>query len=442
MIEKYDIAIIGCGTAGYETALAASKAGLSTIIFEEKYIGGTCLNVGCIPTKAYLYKAKQYQLLNKLKVESSRDDLFSMPSISSSTQRVIARSQRAMETKLIKNEVMLIKETVSTFNSDTITTTEGNNYCFDKLILASGSSPFIPGLFQKKTDNPKLYTNENIFSLEEFPESITIVGGGVIGIEFAFFFSSFGVQVDIIELAQTILPFVDTDLVQEAKKLLKRKKVKIHENIKIAKLGDDLSISTADGAIISNERLLVATGRKANLPDHTINITLNQKGFVETSNCYQTNINNIFAIGDINGKSLLAHSASNQAFQLLEYITHGSIPTEKTIPSVIYLNPSLSSVGLNEKDLGDDFSCTLTKIPYGLSGKAQAEENTEGWIKLITNEDQLLGAHIYGPNGEDLLPLCTLAIDMKLSINELANTIYAHPSYCELLKEAFHAALQ
>lgn len=442
MTENYDIAIIGCGTAGYEAALAAAKAGLSTIIFEDKYIGGTCLNVGCIPTKAYLYKAKQFQLLNKLKVESSKEELFSMPSISRSTQRIITRSQRAMENNLKKHEVTIAKESVSNLNSETITTTEGNNYCFNKLILASGSSPFIPSLFQDQLSNPRVYTNENIFSLESFPESITIVGGGVIGVEFAFFFSSFGIHVDILELAPSILPVIDSDLAQEAKKLLKRKKVKIHENIWISELGDNLSVTLSDDSVISNKIIFVATGRKANIPKHSVDLHLSTSGFIETNSCYQTNISNIYAIGDINGKSLLAHSASNQAFQLIDYITHSTTPIEKIIPSVIYINPSLSSVGLNEKDIGNNSSIKVTKIPYGLSGKAQAEENTEGWIKLITKGRILLGCHIFGPNGEDLLPICTLAIDQKLDIKDLANTIYAHPSYCELLKEAFHAALQ
>ncbi|OGI10906.1 MAG: hypothetical protein A2Y40_10360 [Candidatus Margulisbacteria bacterium GWF2_35_9] len=439
MTTKYDIAIIGCGTAGYDAAIAASKTGLSVIIFEDKYIGGTCLNVGCIPTKAYLYKAKQYQMLQKFQMETALIDSLNLSAINASTKRIISRSQRAMENNLKAQNINVINESVSYFDSVTITTLSGNNFCFDKLILASGSAPFIPPSFHHLMSNPRVYTNETIFTLEAFPPSVTIIGGGVIGIEFAFFFSSFGISVDVIELAPSILSNTDAELIQEARKLLKRKKVKFHEGIQITEIGDDLSIILSDGTNINNEIMVIATGRKANIPAHSIDLKLTTKGFVETNDCYQTTFKNIFAIGDINGKSLLAHSASNQADQLIQYIMDETIPNKKSIPSVIYINPSLSSVGITEKEAKSHYK--VTKIPYGLSGKAQAEENTEGWIKLITENKTLLGCHIFGVNGEDLLPICILAIDQKLNIEDLANTIYAHPSYCELLKVAFHAAL-
>ncbi len=441
MSDRFDIAILGCGPAGADAALKLAKGGKKVVVFEANKIGGTCLNVGCIPTKAYLYKAKTYELIKKHSLPPS------LAEIQAPTQRLLKRSALAIEKKFTDNNITLIKEKVIHFSDTSLETQSGNTFAFQQLILASGTQPFIPNVFKNISNHPQVFTNENIFSLETFPTSLTIIGGGAIGIEFAFFFSAFNVAVTLIEAAPNILPNLDDDLVKEVKQLLKIRKVKLLEGalVTTATATQSLSLEVAQEAkplqIIESSHLLLATGRSVNLPQHNQNITVSAKGFVQTNDFFQTNLKNIFALGDINGRHLLAHAASHQAEWLAEYLLgHSPAPYSALVPNVIYSIPSISSLGISQKEATQDF--IISKTSYNLSGKAQAENNSEGWIKLISKEKVLYGAQIFGYNSEDLLPLLSFAIANQVKLTELTKLIFPHPSYCELLKEAISQNLE
>ncbi|MDD5455513.1 MAG: NAD(P)/FAD-dependent oxidoreductase [Candidatus Margulisbacteria bacterium] len=425
--DCFDIAIIGGGPAGYEAALAAGKYGLKSLLVEGKSIGGTCLNVGCIPTKTYLHKAKTYDLIRKnINTSPELSEFSSLKNIKNSAQRVIKRMQLGMETSLKANNVVYVKENVVGFDAATLITDQKNKFWFKNLIIATGTRPFIP----EPLMNNNFYTNENIFELEELPASISIIGGGAIGVEFAFFFSLLNVPVTLYETAPSILAYFDNDLIEEVRKLLKRQKVKILEN------------TTPDMASLKKGIVLVATGRKAWFPETRLNLKLTTRGYIKTNANFQTDTQNIFAIGDVNGLSLLAHSAADQGHQVLNYIAKKTVPKNKVIPGVIYTSPSITTIGLREKDITQKNLYKIIKINFGLSGKSQAEDQTNGWVKVITQKNILKGCQIFGHNSEDLIPLCSLAVEKEVPLEQFAELIYPHPSYCEVLRDAFQKALE
>lgn len=451
MVKKHlNLAITGGGQAGYTAALEAAKKGLNVTLFEPQFLGGTCLNVGCIPTKAYLFHAKEYQTLKKHKANTS----ITLKNIKEQTFRSIKRSHMAIENSLKKAGVKLVTEKITSFEISNINTAT-NNYTYDKLILATGTTAQIPNNLDKQKSKSHdfqipipeslnyaknhftktVVTNETIFDLESFPKSVTIIGGGVIGVEFAYFFSSFDIPTTIIEYAPHILPDTDKDTCQEIQRLLKRKKVILLENTSVTKITSDKKIYLNNNTALNTDIILIATGRSPNIPQTSLTMELTKLGYLAVNEYYQTNYDNIYAIGDINGQSLYAHSAADQAEQLIDYLINGTKPIQKTIPSVIYTDPSFSSIGITSNQITDKHQ--IKKISFGFSGKAQAEGHSQGWIKTITLENQLKGCQIFGYNGEELLPLLTYAIDYEVPLSQLRAIIYAHPTYSELLKEIF-----
>jgi dihydrolipoamide dehydrogenase len=419
--SNYPLIIIGAGPGGYEAALTAKKIGIKTLLIEKNEIGGTCTNSGCIPTKSYLAKVNQLETLT---------------AIQQATQRTLRRNRMAMMSQLKNSCITYLNDTVLDIDKNSIITTNNGEIHFDKLILATGSSAKWLPLFKELKNDDRVVTNETIFNLTNKPESLTIIGGGVIGVEFAFFFSKLGTKVTLIEIAPAILPEISPSLQKEAKQLLKRNKVTILENCAIKTINKaSLTITTNEGKEVLCEHLLLATGRTVHLP--TNNLAL-EYGFITTSPTFQTSSPNTYAIGDCNGKSLLAHSAADQGEQLVGYLFNNKEVILKAIPQVIYTSPPLVSIGLTlpqVKEMKRDF--LVTKVPYGFSGKAQAEDETKGWIELYTNSDKkLLGAQGSGKNLDDLLPLLALAIDGKVTLKDLSSIIFPHPSYAELIKAA------
>jgi len=420
--------IIGGGPAGHELALRLGRHGQPVTLIESTHMGGTCLNVGCIPTKAYLAKAKLAKTLKNLKLDITTISSLALEAIRSNTFRTIGRLRIAMEQDLQRVGVKVIYNTVIQIDNSNITLAGGITVPYDRGVLATGTTPWIPSSLQAAYSSQKnIYTNETIFSLTSIPKTITIVGGGAIGVEFAFIFSTLGSKVTLVEVTPSILGNFEPDLSKEVKRQLKLSRVNVLEG---ATLKEELLLA---------EVMLVATGRQPRLPEHMLPFKFTQKGYIETSSTYQTSQPHWFAIGDINGRSLLAHAANDQAAQLADFFIHDKQPVEKPIPSVVYSLPAVASVGLrsNEKPEG----AIITNTSYNVLGKAHMEDSSEGWVRLIHKNDQLLGFHGFGVVIEDLVPLVQFAIQDKTPLSQLATLVAPHPSYGELLKLALENAV-
>jgi dihydrolipoamide dehydrogenase len=433
----YDLVVIGGGPAGNEIVAFFAKKGLKTLIFEQKAFGGTCLNVGCIPSKGYLHRAKLISELSSNKIAFAKDSsYFFLEDLQKFTQRTINRMSLAIEKRLMDRNVEIKKEKVAFLSKDYLISSSKEKIFFKKLILATGTFPRIPEQLLGIESLPNVFTNESIFNLQKMPESMTIVGGGVIGVEMAYFFASFGVPVTIIEGMSTILSFFDNDLILEIKKILKRKKVNIIENEKIIQANQQLEIKLNTGEIVKSQSILIATGRLANIPDNDLNLDKISNGYLKVNECFQTSQDNIYAIGDVNGISLLAHSAADQSKQLCHYLLENrKIEHDRVVPSIVYTSPSLASVGIREKDTNEEY--VVKKLSYSWLGRAHLEKETEGIMKIIFKDDIIVGAHIVGAYAEEIIAMMGLAVQEKMSKDILRRLIIAHPTYSELFMELF-----
>ena len=432
----YDLIVIGGGPAGNEVASYAIHKGWKVAIIEERAFGGTCLNVGCIPSKGYLHRAKLVSELKRHRISYEEDNkYFSLEDLQTFSERTINRMASGIEQRLVAKGIEAIKEKVTHFSKNNLETSTGKQIGFDKLVIACGTKPAFPGILKDIKEYPNVYTNENIFQLKEFPKSMTIIGGGAIGVEMAYFFSSFGVAVDLLEALPSILAYYDEDIVIEAKKMLKKKRVNILEGVQAVSVSEELSVDLSNGNTLKNECILVATGRKLELPETDIGFGKDLRGFLKVNDSFQTTIENIYAIGDANGISLFAHSATDQGKQLGRLFLKGTpVDHERVIPSVVYTSPSIASVGLREKDAK---GCVVKKLPYDQLGRAHIEKETEGFMKIIFKDEVIVGAHIIGAYAEEIISLMCLAVQEKMTVASLKRLIIAHPTYGELFIEAF-----
>jgi len=432
----YDLVVIGGGPAGNEVASYAIRNDWKVAIFEERAFGGTCLNVGCIPSKGYLHRAKLLSEIKKHRVSYDEDTkYFSLADLQSFTERTVGRMAKGIEQRIADKNIDIYKETVVSFSEKELETSEGTKVTFDKLIIACGTKPAFPGKLNKARNLKGVYTNENIFQLKVLPSSMTVIGGGAIGVEMAYFFASYGVKIDLVEATSSILAHYDEDIVLEAKKMLKKKKIKVYENILVKGLDEDCKVTLSDELVLENDVVLIATGRQLELPSTNLNFETN-KGFLKVDETFQTTIDNIYAVGDANGISMFAHSATDQGKQLGRFFLKGTkIDHNRVVPSVVYTSPAIASVGVTEKAMSAD--SVVKKIPYDWSGRAHVEKETVGFIKLIIKESHIVGAHIIGAYAEEMIALMNLAVQEKTSLSSLRRLILAHPTYGELFLEGF-----
>lgn len=438
MNPSYDLIVVGGGPAGYEAALEAGKSGLKVVLLESKNLGGTCVNVGCIPSKAYLSKAALWNEIKRFKSLPDIPEELSLASIQRQADRVILKQTRAIESGLKTAGVRWIKDQAAKIGTGQVTLGNGDKLSAKQIVLATGTQPWIPPFVGTNSLPAGVYTNETIFNLETLPKQLAIIGGGVIGVEFASFFASFGVEVSLIEAAESILPMLSSDLQKEGKQILRRHKVKLLESETVRKLSDNLELTLGDDSVIQAEAVLIAVGRRPILPECPDSLKKDQKGYILVNDKFETSLPAVYAIGDINGQSLLAHSASDQARQLIQYLVSKTLPRKRAIPMVVYTTPSLVSVQ-GEDSLGTE--ADMEQVPFGLSGRAQAEGHIEGWLKFEIRDGILSQVRMVGYHVEELLPVFTLAIQDKMDLNQLLTIIYAHPSYGELVADALRKVL-
>ncbi|MGV8980971.1 dihydrolipoyl dehydrogenase [Clostridium sp.] len=449
--KEKDIVIIGGGPGGYVAAIRAAQLGARVCIIEKAELGGTCLNRGCIPTKVLYRNAEILNTLKNInefgiKVESYS---ISVKEIQNRKEKIVNQLVKGVEQLLKANKIDIILGTASLKDKNTVSILLQNGdlreITAENIIIATGSTPSIPNI--PGINLPGVYTSKSILEFKEVPNNLAIIGGGIIGMEFAGIFNALGSKVTVIEFLPSILDQVDTDLTKRLSVSLKRKGININistKAISIEKNNDGL-ILTAEGKggeiVFEADKILVSVGRTPmteGLNIENLGIVINRKAIVVDEN-YETNIPHIYAIGDVNGKSMLAHVASHQGKSVAERIM-GYVATSfsEIIPSCIFVFPEIACVGITEneaKEKGIEYK--TSKFLFGANGKALALGEGEGMIKVIASlDDTILGVHIMGPHASDLIHEGTMAINNKMKVDNITSMIHAHPTLSEAFEEA------
>ena len=435
MESMYDIGIIGSGPAGYVSAIWAAINGMSVVLFEKDNFGGTCLNTGCIPTKATIFCSDLFKKLSKadkygIIAENIKYDYLK---IKQRREEIVAKKNKSLEKLLQSHKINLING-VAKINDNNKIEADGMVYECKNIIIATGSMAYLPKFFESKNSN--IYTSETLLQLEEIPENIVIIGSGAIGCEWARIFAALKKNITLIELAPQILPLADEDVSQRLERILKKDRIKIIKGKAVTKIDNNICYFE-DGEEVKADMILVATGRKPNTAAINNNIKLNAKGFIETDNNFKTNIDNIYAIGDVNGISQLAHSASKQGILLINHIINGSLIdfSKCIIPSVIYATPEVAWAGKCEQELTENTYKTAT-LPISVVAKSTTDDEIDGFIKVIEQNGKLIGAHIISKEASSLLPVFQYAIEKEIPYSQLFDLTYAHPTFAEGIEES------
>ena len=435
MVKMYDIGIIGGGPAGYSAAIRAAQKGLSVVLFEKDSMGGVCLNRGCIPTKTILHCSDFYKSLKKVDkfgIEIS-DKKFDYQKIFNRKNDVVLKIQKSL-TKLVQSYgVEIVCEEAKLIEQDKIEASE-NIYQCKNIILATGSKPAnIKGL---ETDGQFILNSNDILNLKEIPENILIVGSGAIGVEWARIFNALDKNVTVVELAERLLPLADIEVSKRLDRLFKKNKIKFFTGTKVESIKDK-TVLLSNGQELVFDMVLCAIGREPVLPKiEGVSIDLNGK-FVKVDDNFRTNISNIFAVGDLVGKMLLAHSAVHQAVSVIDYITEQKQCHFDTnsVPSVIYGNPEIAWVGKTEEMLAD-IEYRVSNFPVAALGKAMADDEIDGFVKVLSVDNKIVGAHIVSPEASALAQQFALMIDNELKTDDILKTVFAHPTYSEAVFES------
>lgn len=449
-----DLLVIGAGPGGYVSAIYGAKKGLNTVIVEKDNLGGTCLNVGCIPTKALVKSAEAYnEALN------GEEFGFEVKEINLDMKKVIARKDKVknnlvggIDYLLNKNDIRIIRGQASFIGNHKVIVKKGRDeYTIEakNIIIATGSKISkinIPGI-----ELPFVLNSTEALSNTELPKSITIIGGGVIGMEFAFLYSNFGVKVNVVEYENRILNMVDLDVSEEILDIAKSRGIGIYTSSKVTRIeksesGEGIVVfeNQDKEKLLVSEKVLVAIGREPNIEDLNIentDIELNDRNRgIKVQDDLKTNVEGIYAIGDVNNKIQLAHVASHQGIIAIDNILGESKKIEyDCIPNVIFTAPEIASVGLTEKQCIDkNINIKISKFPFSANGKALTMGQEAGFIKIIKDLDsnKIVGGTIIGADASSLISTLTLIVQQNISEEKIAETIFAHPTTGEVIHEA------
>lgn len=436
---KYFLAIIGGGPAGYTAAEKASKAGKNVVLFEQNALGGTCLNVGCIPTKTLLYSAKQYyNAIHADKYGVKAENVsFDYAKIVQRKQKVVRKLVAGIKAKLNNEYCTVINGTasvVSRTDEEVIIACGEEQYVADNLLICTGSNNFVPPIPGVK-DNPAVWDSTLALDTKELPQSIVIVGGGVIGMEFATLYHELGVPVTVIEAMPTILPNLDQEIVSVLREKYEKSGVKILTDTKVLSLEGNL-VKTSNGDYEA-DKILISVGRRANLQGLEALTDLEYERGIKVDDFMKTNLANVYAAGDVTGKIMLAHVASRQAEVAVGRMLK-QIPLQRiaynAIPSVVYTNPEIASVGITE----DVMDCEVRRLPMTFSGRFVAENEGEtGLCKMLIDKktQSVMGVHMIGNPCSEFVAAASFAVRMGYTVAEFQQVVFPHPTVSEILKE-------
>ncbi len=442
---RYFLAIIGGGPAGYTAAEKASKAGKDVVLFEQNALGGTCLNVGCIPTKSLLYGAKQYfNATHAQKYGVTAENVAFDFGAMQKRKTIVVRKLVAGIKQRLNNEhctVVSGKAVVISHQPSVVSLQcNGETYEAENLMICTGSTNFVPPIPGIK-DNPAVWDSTDALAAAELPKSIIIVGGGVIGMEFATLYHELGVPVTVIEAMPTILPNLDPEVVQILLEKYKKANINILTSTKVESL--DGGKVTANGEVYEAEKVLVSVGRRANLLglEALDDIEL-ERGAIKVDEFCKTNLPNVYACGDVTGKIMLAHVASRQAEVAVGRMLK-EIPLQRiaynAIPSVVYTNPEIASVGITEAQAESmSIPVEVKKLPMTFSGRFMAENEGEtGLCKMIVDakNHSVLGVHCIGNPCSEFISAASFAVRNGYTVPEFRQVVFPHPTVSEILHE-------
>lgn len=452
-MEQFDLGILGGGPGGYVCALRAAQLGLSVVLIEGERIGGTCLNRGCIPTKALVKSAEVWREFKHAEeygvyVGEMRLDF----------DKVMTRKDKTVETlvsgveQLMKAAKIKVVKGWGEFREAgvlEVNTGDGTEkFAVAKVVLANGSVPAripIPG-----ADLPGVVTSDEILSETELPERLVVIGGGVIGLEFATIYQTFGAKVTVVEMLPGVLPNIDEEIPKRLTPLLKRSGLEIMTKTAVKEIRDSgeglvVVVEDAKGQVkeIPADKVLVSTGRKPNLRGVDVAALglKTERGAVVVDAQLRTNLANVYAIGDVHGGMMLAHVASMEGIVAAEHIAgHHVQMNYQAIPSAIFTHPEIATVGKSEQELKNEgLSYRVSKFPFTANGKALALGETNGLVKLLADENGvILGGSIMGPQASSLIQEVVIAVEQGLTGEDLAGMVHAHPTLPEAVMEAAH----
>lgn len=438
-----DLVIIGAGPGGFDTAIYAKEQGLDVVLIEKHKVGGTCLNYGCIPTKALYHNAKAIKNMSTLDVFGISVDNFEVDfkSVKARKEMIVENQIKNILSTIKKLKIELLEGEAQIIDSNTVLVGE-LEIKTKNIIIATGSSPnqlTFPG-----SDLEVVHDSKDILSLHTFPKKMTVIGAGVIGCEMASIFNQFDCEVSLIEYQDEILPPLDQEIKKRARNLYKRSGLNIYTKSALKEVieedGINYAIIESKGKEIRIETdyVLVSTGRKPNFGNlnlDTLGINYTKTGITVADN-FETNVSNIYAIGDVTGILMLAHKATYDGYKVVSDIIQKDMAINfNQVPSVVFSFPEIATVGLTEKDL-EGTNCSKNKFMFKTNAKAQCLNETDGFVKMLVDEDGILvGCHIIGPHASDLIHEVTTIMYKKISINEYKNIIHAHPTISEVIGE-------
>ena len=448
---KYDIAIIGGGPAGYTAAERAAANGLQTVLFEKKAIGGVCLNEGCIPTKTLLYSAKLWDNMkgaSKYGISVPDGSSFDMKKIIDRKDKIVKKLTGGVKMTvssygavIVPQEAVIVGEADGRFQLSAA----GEAYEVTYLLVCTGSDTLIPPI--KGLSEIDYWTSKEALEITTLPRSLVIIGGGVIGMEFASFFNSMGVQVHVVEMMPEVLGAMDKETSGMLRSEYQKRGVNFHLNAKVIEVGKEGVTIEKEGktARIEAEKVLVSVGRKANLSQvglDKLNIKLLRNG-VKVDEHMQTSHPRVYACGDITGHSMLAHTAIRESEVAINHILGVEDRMNyDCVPGVVYTNPEVAGVGKTEEELkASGISYYVQKLPMAYSGRFVAEnELVNGLCKLILDDDdRVIGCHMLGNPVSELIVLAGLAVQHGYTVEEFQKTVFPHPTVGEIFHETLFA---
>jgi dihydrolipoamide dehydrogenase len=449
---SYDVVVIGAGPGGYVAAIRCAQLGMKVACVEKRgTLGGTCLNIGCIPSKAMLHASEKFDSANHhfeelgIKVSGVKLDLKGMMG---HKEKVVEANTKGIEFLFKKNKIDWLKGTGKVEAAGKVSV-DGKTYDAKNIIIATGSDVIsLPGI---TIDEKQIVSSTGALELEKVPESMIVIGGGVIGLELGSVWSRLGSKVTVIEYLDRILPGMDLEVAKEAQKILKKQGLDFKLGAKVTsavagKKGVDLTVEPAAGGAaekLSAEIVLVAVGRKAyteSLGLKEAGVELDERGRIKTNGHFQTNVAGIYAIGDVIAGPMLAHKAEDEGVVLAEMLAgqSGHINYD-LIPGVVYTFPEVATVGKTEDQLkAEGVAYKVGKFPFMANGRARAMNATDGFVKIIADAktDQVLGCHIVGAEAGTLIAEVVIAMEFGASAEDIARTCHAHPTLEEVVKEA------
>ncbi|HBG42615.1 MAG TPA: dihydrolipoyl dehydrogenase [Porphyromonadaceae bacterium] len=445
MEDSYHVAVIGGGPAGYVAAIKAAQLGAKVAIVEKGTFGGTCLNVGCIPTKAYL---KNAEIIESIASTASRGILIENPTVKVDMEKVLEFKNGVVK-RLTGGVVALLKSNgVDIYNgvgkvnkNKDVVVNDSQIIKADKIILAGGSKATkinLPGI-----DNPKVLTSDDILFLNEVPETLAVIGGGVVGIELGQSFAGLGSKVTVIEMMDRIVPALDHEVSDELAKILKKKGMNIINSAKITEIvdkGDKLEIRIDGKDPVIADKALLSIGRVPDLDGIGEVKFETERGKIKVDKYMETSVKGIYAPGDINGIKMLAHVAFRMGEVAAENAVKGNERGIKLLssPSVVYTSPEVAMVGLTEEQARERYDVRVGKFGFAANGRAMASGDNVGFVKVIADNKygEILGVHIIGPSAAEIINQASLIMELEITVDEVVKTIYGHPTYSEALFEA------